>query len=130
MKRILVIEDDAPGRQLYKIVLERAGYEVMEAVNGKEGCKLYRQQPCKLIITDIFMPEKEGLETILELKKEFPDVKIIAVSGGSAVGHQSGLLQADEALKVAKLAGAEQTLQKPVDIHQLVAIVDELMQDV
>lgn len=83
MKRILVIDDDVQMRQMLKQMLERQGYEVVEASDGKQGLALYRQTPTDLIITDIIMPEKEGVEMILELKRDFPDVKIIAISGGA-----------------------------------------------
>ena len=84
MKRILIIEDDPSQRKLFKLILEKANYEVIEAPDGRIGCSLFRQQPCDLVITDMFMPDKEGMETIFELKTEFPNVKIMAISGGSA----------------------------------------------
>lgn len=90
MKRILMIEDDDDQRELFKMVLEQAGYDVTEAPDGKVGLQRFYQQPYELVITDIFMPEKEGLETILELKKEFPTVKTIAISGGEFRGSYAG----------------------------------------
>lgn len=127
MTRILVIEDDADERELFKVALERAGYEVLAAPNGQVGLKLFYQQPCPLVITDIFMPEKEGLETIFELKQTFPNVHVIAISGGSTLGHHSGTFQADEALAVARVAGAARTLDKPIDLKQLIQTVEELL---
>lgn len=63
-------------------MLENVGYEIVVAADGKKGIKAFQEKPLDLVITDIFMPEKEGLETIRELKRDFPDVKIIAISGG------------------------------------------------
>ena len=67
MKRILIIDDDTQLRQMLRQLLERQGYEVADAPDGREAMKLYRRSPADLIITDIIMPEKEGIETIIEL---------------------------------------------------------------
>ncbi len=127
MKHILLIEDDADQREMLAIMLARAGYNVIEAPNGREGLKLFRQQPCELVITDLFMPEKEGIETIMELKQDFPTVKIIAISGGGIRGSFAGLRGAEPALESAKALGANHILQKPIKIEQLVMIVEELL---
>jgi YesN/AraC family two-component response regulator len=82
MANILIIDDDQQILNMLSQILKRAGYGVVEALDGKQGLKLYRENPTDLIITDIIMPEKEGLETIMELQRDFPDVKIIAISGG------------------------------------------------
>jgi DNA-binding response OmpR family regulator len=129
MKRILVIEDDTDQRELFATMLAEAGYEVLEAPNGEIGLRLFYKQPCELVITDIFMPEKEGLETILELKREFLTVKIIAISGGGLRGRHAGSSGADFALESAKVFGADRTLHKPIKIEQLLAAVDELLSD-
>src|SRR5688572_234064 len=86
MQRILVIDDDEQVRALLYEILDRAGFKVVEATNGVEGLKLYRAQPADLVITDLIMPEKEGVETILELRREFPDVRVVAISGGGRNG--------------------------------------------
>src|SRR4030095_5251414 len=83
MTRILLVDDDEQFRSMLSQSLKRAGYEVTEARNGSEGIDLYRDHPSDLIITDLIMPEKEGLETIREYRKSYPDAKIIAISGGS-----------------------------------------------
>ncbi|HLC15607.1 MAG TPA: response regulator [Thermodesulfovibrionia bacterium] len=103
MAKILIIEDEDHIRTLLGTMLEQEGYEVLTAQNGKEGIKVFHSNQIDLIITDIFMPEKEGLETITELKKEFPDVKIIAISGGGQKGNLSFLT-------IAKHIGANRTL--------------------
>jgi CheY-like chemotaxis protein len=79
------------------------------------------------VITDIFMPEKEGLETISELRKEFLAVKIIAISGGGYGAHYSGSFGTDVALEAAKEFGADRTLQKPFKLEHLVRIVNEML---
>lgn len=127
MPQILIIEDDNDERELFKIALERAGYDVVDAPNGKVGLDLYYNAPCPIVITDIFMPEKEGLETIFTLRREFFGVRIIAISGGSTLVHHGGAFQADEALSVAKAAGADRILAKPIDIKELVSTVEELL---
>ncbi|MEW6262107.1 MAG: response regulator [Thermodesulfobacteriota bacterium] len=120
MTRILVIEDDENTRDVLRQMLNRSGYEVVEARDGKEGLKLYRMEPADLVITDILMPEKEGIQTIMELRREFPWVKIIAISGGGVVGPETYLTMARE-------LGADRTLSKPFTLTALVALVKELL---
>ncbi|MGM0418085.1 MAG: response regulator [Thermodesulfobacteriota bacterium] len=105
-KKILIIEDDSDLRQVLKIMLAKEGLSVVEAGDGKEGMKLFGQDLYDLVITDIIMPEKEGIETIFELKKLNPDVKIIAISGG-------GKIAADEYLGMASNFGVSKVLSKP-----------------
>jgi len=101
-------------------VLKRAKYETLEASNGIEGCQMYRQHPCDLVITDICMPEKDGNDVIEELKTEFADVKIIAISGG-------GFFRGEVVLDIAKSLGVDVTLQKPIKMKQLLNKVHELI---
>ena len=82
MSKILVLEDDAKLSEVLRETLEAAGHEVTEAPDGDVGLKQFKLAPADLVIADIFMPEKDGLEVIRELKSDFPDVKIIAISGG------------------------------------------------
>lgn len=129
MSRILIIEDDTTQRETYKDILVQAGYEVLEAPDGVSGMQQYRQQPCDLVITDIYMPNQDGLETILKLKEEFPMVKIIAVSGGgtrAANIRDSGMKLAIEA---ATGFGADYVLQKPVSRQQLLHVIEEVLHD-
>ena len=119
MARILLIEDDADSRTTLRRVLERAGHTVFEAANGQEGIERYRTTPTELVITDILMPERKGLETIMALRREFPAVKIIAVSGG--IGPL-------DFLHVAARLGAQRTFAKPFDYRELLAAVQELVQ--
>jgi len=114
MATILVIDDQEPIRALLRVALEGAGYEVLEASNGRLGLALYRERSADLIITDIFMPEMDGLEMMLELTKSFLNVKVIAMSGG---------LESAGPFNVAKLLGARQTFQKPLEMDKLLSAV-------
>ena len=121
MARILIIDDEDQIRKMLRQMLERAGYEVDDAPNGKEGIQRFRQQPADLIITDIIMQEKDGIETIMELRREYPDVKIIAVSGGGT------RLTCDSCLRAAEVAGADRSFTKPVNVSGLLDAVSELL---
>jgi len=120
MKHIMVIDDDEAIRDLLKAILEREGYEVTSAADGKEAIRLFRRNPSDLIITDIIMPQQEGLKTISDLRREHPEVRIIAISGGG----QYGL---GEYLDVATALGADQTFAKPFDRLELVKAVRKLL---
>ena len=121
MAYILIIDDDNQFRAMLREMLERSGYEVVEASDGKEGLRLYREKATDLIITDIIMPEKEGIEVIMELQRDFPDVKIIAMSGG-------GQLDPGLYLSMAKSFGAQYTFDKPVERQELLKAVRELLE--
>jgi CheY-like chemotaxis protein len=123
MKRILVIDDDVQFRQMLKQTLEREGYEVIDAPDGKEGIKLYRQAATDLVITDLLMPYKEGFETVMELKRDFPDVKIIAISGGSG----SRGMDVQDCFSLVKWLGAARTFAKPFDHKELFEAIRELL---
>ena len=82
MKRILIIDDNNDFRAFLRELLEGAGYEVIDASNGDDGIRLYKEKGADIVISDMIMPGKEGLETMVALKREFPDIKMIAVSGG------------------------------------------------
>ena len=118
---ILIIDDDHQFRTMLRQMIEKDGYEVIEASDGKEGIKLYRKNPTDLIITDLIMPEKDGIETIQELKKDFPDIKIIAISGGGRLGPR-------DYLHLAKMFGAQRTLTKPIDLPELLKSIKELLE--
>jgi len=120
MAKILIIDDESQIRAMLRQMLELEGFEVMDAHDGQEGIKLFHENPADLIITDIFMPEKEGLETIRELKKGYPDVKIIAISGGRKIGPGEYLLLAER-------FGAIRTFKKPVKREELLDAVREVL---
>lgn len=120
MSRILLIEDDDLLRNTLRRTLVRAGYDVDDVPNGKAGLETYRRLRSDLVITDIVMPDKEGLETISELRRLAPDVKIIAVSGG-------GTGRADDYLGMARRLGATRTLAKPFSNDEILAVVAEVL---
>ena len=120
MAKILIIDDESEIRAMLRQMLEREEFEVMDASDGKEGIRLYQENPADLVITDIVMPEKEGLETIMDLKKSYPDVKIIAISGGRKIGP-------GEYLKLAERFGAIKTLTKPVRKEKLLKAIREVL---
>ncbi len=119
MKKLLIMDDDPLIRSMLKMKLEDEGYEVEEASNGKEGMQCYKNNKPDVVIIDLLMPEKEGVETIQELKEYSPDVKLIAISGG-------GRISAEICLAMAKNLGAEYTFAKPVDNEELIKAVKDL----
>ena len=122
MARILIVDDETDLRGMFKMLFESNGYEVIEASNGNEAIELYRSSPVDLIIMDVFMPEKEGIETILELTSEFPDVNVIAISGGGKVGTRDCL---DSALEF----GAKRVFTKPVTADRLLRAVEQILKN-
>ncbi len=122
MKRILIIDDEPHILLMVKKMLERAGFEVELAANGVEGLDLFKRFQSDLVITDIIMPEKEGLETIREMKRIQPELKIIAMSGG-------GKISADNYLDTAKIFGASRLLEKPFSQKDMLSAVSELLGD-
>lgn len=113
MPSVLVVDDEDQIRQLIRETLEQAGYEVQEASDGKQGLERYRAKPADLVIMDILMPDQDGLESIMTLRREFPAARVIAITGGS---DMIGILNF---LDVAKMLGARRTLQKPFDMQTL-----------
>jgi YesN/AraC family two-component response regulator len=122
MAKILVIDDEAPIAIMLKRMLNKAGHEVEIAVNGNEGLDLVEKFQPDLLITDIVMPEKEGLELIFELKKKRPELKIVAISGGGRF-HYEGYLTS------AKRLGAHMVFQKPLDHKEFVQAISELLNE-
>jgi CheY-like chemotaxis protein len=120
MAKILLVEDEEQVRVMLRTVLETAGHDVQEATNGEEAITKYHQNPADLIVTDIVMPEKEGIETIITLRKSNPELKIIAMSGG-------GRTSAHDYLHLAKKLGADYTLAKPFLPDQLLESVNQLL---
>ena len=118
MARILVIDDAAAVRELLEQMLRLTGHDVVVAANGKEGLDQLRRYPAELVITDLFMPEKEGLETIRELRRDFPNVAIIAMSGEPGMPSLLG---------IAKRFGALKTIEKPFDRTEMMTAVEEAL---
>ena len=117
---VLIIEDDAAIRQLLRFSLEEAGYMVREAPNGRKGLHAFRQAPPDLVITDIFMPDRDGLEVIESLQRTDPTPKILAISGASGTMDY---------LKAAKAAGAVCVLRKPFTMSAVRNTIAALLSD-
>jgi|SRR5687767_7419062 CheY-like chemotaxis protein len=117
MHRILVIDDSKDIRDLIQRILMDAGYSVSVAGDGHEGLQLLRATHAEVVITDIFMPNQDGIETIAQLKAEFPGTKIIAISGGSK------LVNSDSYSTTLREFGAHALLAKPFDPDELLRIV-------
>lgn len=120
MASILVIDDDEQVQAALRRILEEAGYMVVVASNGRQGLQQFRREPADLVILDIFMPELDGLETLVELHREYPDAKVIAISGG-------GKERDFNYLECARMLGAHSALPKPLDREQLLLIVGLLL---
>jgi DNA-binding NtrC family response regulator len=118
--RILIIDDEVSIRRPLQIILERAGHEVVSAGNGSEAVRLWRQRAGDLVITDIHMPEKNGLETIVELRQIAPHTRILAMSGGD-------LNPRVDVLGDATLLGAIRTISKPFTLEEMLRAVEELL---
>jgi DNA-binding response OmpR family regulator len=116
VSHILVIDDDIDLCLIIREVLQAEGYGVSVATDGAQGIALQRSQPASLVITDIFMPNKEGIETIRDFRKEFPGVPIIAISGGGRLRRQGSLFTAQE-------LGAAVILRKPFEMSDLLRSV-------
>jgi CheY-like chemotaxis protein len=116
---ILLIDDDPIFREMVKQALELADYDVMEAADGNEGLKIQFERSADLIISDIIMPEKEGIETVMEIRERFPAVKIIVISGGGWYGTEMDFDMAE------KLGAV--TLDKPFEIKDLMAAVRQML---
>jgi CheY-like chemotaxis protein len=120
MKRVLVIDDDEDARQELVELFVGIGLEVVSVRDGREGLKALANGRFDVIVTDILMPNVEGLEFITMIKKNSPDTKIIAVSGGGTTRNMSFL-------EFAEKLGADRTLEKPIRCEQLLANVKELI---
>ncbi len=118
MKTILLVDDDEPFAVMIHKTLTLLGYAVIRARNGNEALQLYSPQTVDLVLTDLIMPDKEGLELITELRRAHPTVKIIAMSGG-------GRNTPEEYLPIARLFGAMTTLAKPFHQDELAKALRE-----
>lgn len=121
MARVIVIDDDEQIRGFLQRLLEHAGHLVATAGNGDEGIELHQQEHADLIVTDILMPVQGGIETIYELRRASPDVKIIAISGGGAYGAPNHYME------LARKIGAHSAFTKPFDSKALLDTVGELL---
>lgn len=108
MAKILVIDDDVVVRETIIQILEEEGYDVVSAEDGRRGVAAFRGARPDLVITDIIMPDQEGIQTITQIRGERPDAKIIAISGGGRIGNT-------DFLKIARQLGAADVIAKPFD---------------
>lgn len=120
MAAVLIIDDDSGVRRMMRLALTKAGHAVTEASDGAAGLALFRRQPADLVITDLYMPNQDGIETIQQLREEFPSSRILAISGGAVLGTT-------DALTDARLFGADATLAKPFAADELVAAADRVL---
>jgi len=116
---VLIVDDNADMRSFVKIVLERAGFEAQVAADGERALDLQREHPVDVLITDIFMPERDGIELIHQFKSAYPLVKIIAMSGGGRVSNM-------DYLPFAKDIGADLVLRKPFAADTLLSMLQDL----
>lgn len=114
--RILLIDDDDMVRDLFRSILTDAGYEVVAAIDGAEGLRRIEEGGFDVVLTDILMPEKEGVSTILAMKKMRPGIGIIAISGGGRTRNLTPL-------RIAKKVGADLALSKPIEPNDLLKAV-------
>ena len=120
MARILVIEDSCEERRALTDLLIGSGHRVCCAPNGKAGLQLLRERHVDIVITDMLMPEMEGVETIMALRREHPDIKIIAVSGG-------GVFVRENCLQLARTLGAKRTLTKPFKFGEILEAIQAVL---
>jgi DNA-binding response OmpR family regulator len=118
MARILIIDDDPDTRALLEDTLKSASHQTITAADGKQGLEKYLASPADLVITDMFMPDQDGFQTIVELRKQFPAVSIIAMSGKAS---------AMDILSIAQILGAAEVLQKPFTPAQLLSAADRVL---
>jgi DNA-binding NtrC family response regulator len=116
--KILIVDDDDGIRDLFRIWLEREGFVVYEAENGRKGVEVQLSNPVDLLICDLIMPVQEGIETITQFRDDFPEIGIIAISGGGKIGP-------DSYLAVAEHLGAWRVFTKPVDMPLLIETIKE-----
>jgi CheY-like chemotaxis protein len=121
MARIVVIDDQEPIRRIVRSVLERAGHEVLEAGDGEEGLRLLERHAADVVLSDIFMPGMDGIQMLRQMRRQFPAVKVIVMSGGDSTGMLD--LRRD-----AELLGAVKSLSKPFTTHEIVSIVNSVLE--
>ena len=121
MARIIIVDDDARVRLVIARMLTRAGHDAVEVPSGVAALEAYRQQPADLVISDMFMPDTDGVEITRRLRREFPDAKVVAISGGGARYGKELMLETAAAL------GAVRTLAKPFRTKELLSVVKDAL---
>ncbi len=120
MAKILIVDDDDAFRQVLRMLLVRMGHEVTEANDGRHAWSTFQSSPADLVIMDLIMPDKEGLETIQQFRRNKAPAKILAVSGG-------GRVDARDILRVAEQFGADKVLAKPFSSDELAEVLQQLL---
>ena len=120
MASVMVIDDDAAVRGVITKMLERDGHTVTPIEDGKRALRIFAGEPVDLVISDVYMPETDGIEFLMRLREAFPETRIIMMSGG-------GVVPMDEVLEASTLLGAVGSLQKPIEMAQLRAAVEEAL---
>ena len=121
--RLLVADDNSDMRQSMRLLLERAGHEVELASDGAKALEMQRSHACDVLVTDIFMGEADGLDAIKNFRREFPNVRIVAMSGGR------GPIRGESYLTTATVIGADATLYKPFEVGQLLDMLKHFERD-
>lgn len=129
MATILIVDDNADTRELLEAMLARAGHRAVHARDGYEAVRLYRTHLPDAVLLDIFMPGRDGIDTLLDLREEFPDVRAIAISAGWKMKNLeiSGEGYDIDVLEHARTAGAVRAIRKPIDLPTLLSVVDEVL---
>lgn len=130
MTKVIIIDDEEDIRIVLKEIFERAGFDVAVASNGDDGLNLLREQGADLVITDIIMPGSDGVETAYDIRMEFPQTKIIVMSGGGnaeSLGYEPSAINTTAYLASAAAVGADLTLTKPFDREELIKAAKELV---
>lgn len=122
MAKILVIDDEEGVRRVIGKILVRAGHDVLEAPDGKVALSLLKEEAADLVICDLFMPEMDGVEVLRQLRRDYPNLRVVAISGGAYQGRV-------QLLDVAKALGAVAVLGKPFQPHQLLELVNDLLRE-
>jgi CheY-like chemotaxis protein len=118
---VLVIEDHEPVQKMLRMALEGSGYSVMTATDGRKGLALLSTNRFRMVVTDVLMPNMDGLEFIMSYQKVHPKIPILAISGGGSLGST------DHVFRPAKLFGCERTLAKPFTLPEFLAAVEEVL---
>lgn len=121
MAKILIVDDEEPIRMLVSKIVTKDGHQAMEAEDGVHACEAFSDADIDLIITDLVMPRRNGIEMIMQLKKSHPQVKVIAISGGSGFSGQIDLLS------VAQLLGAKHVIKKPFTVDDIREAVNDTL---
>ena len=122
MKSVLVVDDEPGMREMVKQLLLNEGYHVLEASNGKHAMEFLKNETLELVITDIIMEEMDGVEIILEIRENYPDVKIIAMSGGNKISSEDYLESASE-------LGTDRIFTKPFALSDMLNAIKELIEE-